>query len=175
MTDVFELLRQGDEEEVQDIRGDLGSRSGGLILRRTGRRPRVGGWPSSAPTRMRPWPRSSGRAADRFALEITFRDLQGGCRSRPAAGAVRVGKHRCIPHLPLDLHDDRGMGLEPLGGRTGRPHAASPWDDPNRRPSHADKRRAWRRGIAGRRNSRAFYAAGSPSGKFERWPSGCSP
>jgi hypothetical protein len=22
---------------------------------------------------------------------------------------------------------------------------ASPWDDPNRRPSHADKRRAWRR------------------------------
>ena len=21
---------------------------------------------------------------------------------------------------------------------------ASPWDDPNRRPSHADKRRAWR-------------------------------
>jgi hypothetical protein len=23
--------------------------------------------------------------------------------------------------------------------------AASPWDDPNRRPSHADKRRAWRR------------------------------
>ena len=21
----------------------------------------------------------------------------------------------------------------------------SPWDDPNRRPSHADKRRAWRR------------------------------
>jgi hypothetical protein len=23
--------------------------------------------------------------------------------------------------------------------------SASPWDDPNRRPSHADKRRAWRR------------------------------
>lgn len=22
---------------------------------------------------------------------------------------------------------------------------ASPWDDPDRRPSHADKRRAWRR------------------------------
>jgi hypothetical protein len=24
---------------------------------------------------------------------------------------------------------------------------ASPWDDPTRRPSHADKRRAWRRAI----------------------------
>jgi hypothetical protein len=23
--------------------------------------------------------------------------------------------------------------------------SASPWDDPKRRPSHADKRRAWRR------------------------------
>jgi hypothetical protein len=29
------------------------------------------------------------------------------------------------------LHDGRGR--------------RSPWDDPNRRPSHADKRRAWRR------------------------------
>ena len=26
---------------------------------------------------------------------------------------------------------------------------ASPWDDPARRPSHADKRRAWRRALLG--------------------------
>jgi hypothetical protein len=25
--------------------------------------------------------------------------------------------------------------------------SASPWDDPGRRPSHADKRRAWRRAL----------------------------
>ena len=37
----------------------------------------------------------------------------------------------------------------------GRPAAdlvdrtASPWDDPARRPSHADKRRAWRRELLG--------------------------
>ena len=27
--------------------------------------------------------------------------------------------------------------------------SASPWDSPNRRPSHADKRRAWRRELLG--------------------------
>jgi hypothetical protein len=27
--------------------------------------------------------------------------------------------------------------------------SASPWDDPCRRPSHADKRRAWRRALLG--------------------------
>ena len=27
--------------------------------------------------------------------------------------------------------------------------SASPWDDPTRRPSHADKRRAWRRELLG--------------------------
>jgi len=31
-----------------------------------------------------------------------------------------------------------------LAGRS-----ASPWDDASRRPSHADKRRAWRRQLAG--------------------------
>ncbi len=47
--------------------------------------------------------------------------LQRDRRGRPAAGAVRVGKHRCIPHLPLDVHDDRGLGLGPGGGRIGGP------------------------------------------------------
>src|SRR5262249_27852798 len=31
---------------------------------------------------------------------------QGGRRGRSAAGAVRVGEHRCAPSVPLDLHDD---------------------------------------------------------------------
>ena len=47
--------------------------------------------------------------------------LQGGRGGGPAAGAVRVGEHRCISHLPLDVHDDRGLGVGPVGGRVGGP------------------------------------------------------
>jgi len=32
--------------------------------------------------------------------------LQGDRRGRLAAGAIRVGKHRCISYMPLDVHDD---------------------------------------------------------------------
>jgi hypothetical protein len=48
--------------------------------------------------------------------------------------------------MPLDVHDDRGLGV-------GREESdlvdrkVSPWADPDRRPSHADKRRAWRRNL----------------------------
>jgi hypothetical protein len=37
--------------------------------------------------------------------------------------------------------------------------SASPWDDPNRRPSHADKRRAWRRELLGGEIRAALRAA----------------
>jgi len=88
-----------------------------------------------------------GMVADRFSLEITFRECKQ-IVGRPAAGAVLVGEHRGIPHLPVDFHDDRGVGLgrkdEELVDRSG-----SPWDSPSRRPSHADKRRAWRRALLG--------------------------
>ena len=47
--------------------------------------------------------------ANRFALETAF-------RCGPTAGAVRVGEHRRVPRLPVDVHDDRGVGLEPAGG-----------------------------------------------------------
>ena len=38
----------------------------------------------------------------------------------------------------------RHLGPEELVDRS-----ASPWDSPTRRPSHADKRRAWRRALLG--------------------------
>jgi hypothetical protein len=47
--------------------------------------------------------------------------LQGGRWGGPATGAVPVGEHRGVPHLPVDLHDDRGVGVVPKGGRTGGP------------------------------------------------------
>jgi len=43
--------------------------------------------------------------------------------------------------------------------------AASPWDDPARRPSHADKRRAWRRALLSE-EIRRLYAPGGPRRRF---------
>ena len=83
--------------------------------------------------------------AARFSLEVTFRDLkdvvgagqQQVCRVHSSVGAFHV----CVwtftmteawawnrPETDLVAH-----------------RSASPWDDAARRPSHADKRRAWRR------------------------------
>src|SRR4051794_16951660 len=47
--------------------------------------------------------------------------LQGDRWSRPAAGAVHLGEHRCVPRLPVDVHDDRGVGLGPDGRGVGGP------------------------------------------------------
>ena len=55
------------------------------------------------------------RAGDRLPR------LQGGRRGGPAAGAVRVGEHRCVPRVPVDVHDDRGVGVGPVGGGVGGP------------------------------------------------------
>ena len=69
--------------------------------------------------------------------------LQGSRRGGPAAGAVRVGERRGVPRLPVDVHDDRGVGVGPGRGGAGRATGPRrPWDDEPRRPSHADKRRA---------------------------------
>ena len=54
-------------------------------------------------------------------LETAFRDCQGGRRGRPTTGAVLVGEHRCVPRLPVDVHDDRGLGLGPVRGGIGGP------------------------------------------------------
>jgi hypothetical protein len=42
----------------------------------------------------------------------------------------------------------------------------SPWDDPERRPSHADKRRAWRRELPGE-EIRAVLRAGDTEVEFQ--------
>jgi hypothetical protein len=86
--------------------------------------------------------------ADRFSLEATFRD----CKDIVGAGQQQVrfvwasvgSFHVCLWSFTLTE-----------AWAWGRPHAglvdrsASPWDDPSRRPSHADKRRAWRRELLG--------------------------
>jgi hypothetical protein len=86
--------------------------------------------------------------ADRFILETAFRD----CNEVVGAGQQRVrfvwasigSFHVCLWTYTLTEAWAWGCEEEDLVDRT-----ASPWDDPARRPSHADKRRAWRRELLG--------------------------
>jgi DDE superfamily endonuclease len=82
--------------------------------------------------------------ADRFALETTFRD----CKEVVGAGQQQVrfvwanigALHICLWTFTMTEAWAWGRSEDELVDRS-----ESPWDDPNRRPSHADKRRAWRR------------------------------
>ena len=85
-----------------------------------------------------------GTVADRFSLEITFRE----CKQVVGAGQQQVrflwanvgAFHVCLWTFTMTeaWAWDREEGV--LVDRS-----ASPWDVASRRPSHADKRRAWRR------------------------------
>src|SRR5262245_19317235 len=82
--------------------------------------------------------------ADRFSLELTFRD----CKEVVGAGQQQVrfvwasigAFHACLWAFTLTEAWAWGRPVDELVDRS-----ASPWDSPLRRPSHADKRRAWRR------------------------------
>ena len=87
--------------------------------------------------------------AGRFSLEVTFRDLKGVVgagqqqvrRVRASVGAFHV----CLWTFTMTeawAWDRAEKGLV-------EHRSASPWDDGDRRPSHADKRRAWRRELLG--------------------------
>jgi hypothetical protein len=84
--------------------------------------------------------------ADRFALEITFRD----CKEIVGAGQQQVrfmwasigAFHVCLWTFTMTEAWAWNRAESELVDRK-----ASPWDDPDRRPSHADKRRAWRRNL----------------------------
>jgi hypothetical protein len=84
-------------------------------------------------------------AADRFSLETCFRDCEevvGAGRQQTRFHRANVGSfHVCLWALTMAEAWARGRGGDGLVGH----RAASPWDDEPRRPSHADKRRAWRR------------------------------
>jgi DDE superfamily endonuclease len=86
--------------------------------------------------------------ADRFSLEITFRD----CKEIVGAGRQQVrflwasigAFHVCLWTFTMTEAWAWGRPASELVDRS-----ASPWDSPLRRPSHADKRRAWRRALLG--------------------------
>ena len=87
--------------------------------------------------------------ADRFPLETCFRDLKevaGAGQQQVRFVWANVGAfHVCLWAFTMTeawAWNRAGTGL--VGHRS-----ASPWGDEPRRPSHADKRRAWRRELLG--------------------------
>jgi hypothetical protein len=82
--------------------------------------------------------------ADRFSLETAFRDVKevvGAGQQQVRFVWANIGSF----HLGLWTFT-MTEGWAWNRGETGLvDRVASPWDDPTRRPSHADKRRAWRR------------------------------
>jgi len=89
-----------------------------------------------------------GMVADRFSLEIAFRE----CKQIVGAGQQQVrfiwanigAFHVCLWTYALTEAWAWGRKDEELVDRS-----TSPWDKASRRPSHADKRRAWRRELLG--------------------------
>jgi hypothetical protein len=87
-----------------------------------------------------------GTIAARFSLETTFRD----CKEVVGAGQQQVrfvwasvgAFHVCLWTFTLTEAWAWGRPADELVDRS-----ESPWDSPLRRPSHADKRRAWRRAL----------------------------
>jgi len=83
--------------------------------------------------------------ADRFSLEATFRD----CKEIVGAGQQQVrfiwasvgAFHVCLWTFTMTEAWAWNRAEDGLVGH----RSTSPWDDEPRRPSHADKRRAWRR------------------------------
>jgi hypothetical protein len=86
--------------------------------------------------------------ANRFSLEITFRD----CKEIVGAGQQQVrflwasigAFHVCLWTFTMTEARAWSRTTDELVDRSN-----SPWDSPLRRPSHADKRRAWRRALLG--------------------------
>src|SRR4051794_18649027 len=86
--------------------------------------------------------------ADRFSLEITFRD----CKEVVGAGQQQVrfiwanigAFHVCLWTFTMT---EAWAWNRPAAELVNR--SDSPWDSALRRPSHADKRRAWRRELLG--------------------------
>jgi hypothetical protein len=84
--------------------------------------------------------------ANRFSLEITFRD----CKEIVGAGRqqVRYSSGRTsAPSIWTFTMTEAWAWSRKADELVDR--SSSPWDSPLRRPSHADKRRTWRRALLG--------------------------
>ena len=86
-----------------------------------------------------------GAVSGRFSLETCFRDLKdviGAGQQQVRRVPASVGAfHVCVWTFTMT---EAWAWNQPVTDLVGH-RSASPWDDGTRRPSHADKRRAWRR------------------------------
>jgi hypothetical protein len=86
--------------------------------------------------------------ADRFSLETTFRDCKeivGAGQQQARLMWANIGAfHICLWTFTMTEAWAWSRQAADLVNRS-----SSPWDDSGRRPSHADKRRAWRRALLG--------------------------
>jgi hypothetical protein len=107
-----------------------------------------------------------GAVADRFSLEVAFRDAKqvvGAGQQQVRKLATNIGAfHVCLWTHTLTEVWAWGRPAEELAERSG-----SPWDDPKRRPSHADKRRSLRRELLAA-EIRAALRAGSTAEDLAR-------
>jgi DDE superfamily endonuclease len=101
-----------------------------------------------------------GCVADRFSLETCFRDLKeivGAGQQQVRLVRASIGSfHICLWTFTMTEVWAWNRAEKGLTGH----RSASPWDDEARRPSHADKRRAWRRELMGN-EIRAALRAGA--------------
>ena len=141
-TEVFELYGKPAKKRYKTFVATWRPAGGGDPGGAGGRAERVGGVLLHRPDGDRGrHPRDGGRSV---RLEITFRD----CKEVVGAGQQQVrfvwanvgAFHICLWTFTMTEAWAWNRSEEELVDRT-----ESPWDDPNRRPSHADKRRAWRR------------------------------
>lgn len=106
-------------------------------------------------------------AADRFSLETCFRDLKevvGAGQQQVRFVWASVGAfHLCLWAFTMTEAWAWCRVKEELVGH----RSASPWDDGPRRPSHADKRRAWRRELLAA-EIRAAVPAGADEAEIDR-------
>ena len=105
-----------------------------------------------------------GCVADRFSLETAFRDVKevvGAGQQQVRFIWANIGAfHLCLWTYTMTEAWAWGRDDELVD------RSASPWDNPNRRPSHADKRRAWRRQLLGE-EIRAVLRSGPTEAKIE--------
>jgi hypothetical protein len=103
--------------------------------------------------------------ADRFTRETAFRDgtevVGAGPQQVRLVGASLGAFHLCLWTDTMTESWAWTRAAEDLGDRSG-----SPWDDPARRPSHAEKRRAWRREVRGE-DLRAVLRPGVTEAEFQ--------
>ena len=103
--------------------------------------------------------------ANRFALETAFRD----CKEVVGAGPQPVRfVGASVGAFPVCLWTSTMTEAWAWSRSAGElvDRSASPWDDPDRRPSPADKRRAWRRVLLGE-EIRAVLRPGVTAAEFQ--------